>query len=543
MATTTASQRRYVAGPLAAILLLAGCEVVGPNFDSPAAPTMDTWLETGSALETEKEQVEATSDPVTEWWEVFDDPVLDQLVETAYNQNLTLRTAAIRIFEARAQLGIVIGDQYPQQQEVGGAFKREVISENIGVLREISSFIPVNRGFNSWKVGFDAGWELDFWGKFRRGIESADANLVLQIANYDGVLITITGDVATTYVTIRTLEERLALAIENAAIQSESLRITKIRYDNGVTTELDVQEATTLLNNTLALIPALENGLRQAKNALSVLLGMPPSDLEAILGGPGRIPIPPPEVAIGVPAELLRRRPDIRAAELEAAAQSAQIGVALADLYPSFTLSGSVGLDASDFVDLFKPDSFTGFISPAFTWNVLNYGRIRNNVRVQDARLQELLVNYENTVLNAFLEVENALIAFLQTQRESEFLARGVQASRKAVRIAQLQYEDGTADYTRVLNTQTALVRGQDQLTATKGDIVNNLVAVYKALGGGWQIREGQPFLPMATKVEMRERTDWGELLGPEAVPAEDEQLDPPPSPEPPTLFDRPPDW
>jgi NodT family efflux transporter outer membrane factor (OMF) lipoprotein len=524
-------------------LLVTGCTVVGPDFELPSVPIMSDWLKSDIEPEPDLTLIEPKADPVARWWTVFNDPVLDRLVEIAYKENLTLRVAAVRIFEARAQLGIVIGDQYPQQQTVGTDYKHEKISTSFGVVEDINQVVPINPTFSRWQLGFDAGWELDLWGQVRRGIESADANLVAQIADYDDVLVTLTGDVASTYVTIRTLEERLALVLEDVADQKESLRITEIRYDNGATTELDVQEATALLNNTEAMVPALESALRQAKNALSYLLGMPPGNLEDILGGPGKIPVPPADVAIGVPAELLRRRPDIRAAELEAAAQSAQIGVALADLYPSFAITGSVGLQASTFAEMFSGNSLAGFINPGFSWNVLNYGRIRNNVRVQDARLQELLVNYQNTVLNAYGEVEDALVAFVQTQREAGFLSNSVDASKEAVRIALLQYQDGTADYTRVLNTQTSLVRSQDQLTATRGDIVNNLIAVYKALGGGWQIREGQDFLPAATKQQMRERTDWGDLLGPGAIPAEDEQLEPPPSPEPPTLFRRPPDW
>ncbi|MCP4328902.1 MAG: efflux transporter outer membrane subunit [Alphaproteobacteria bacterium] len=520
---------------------IAGCTVVGPDFERPQAPTTETWIDADEAGD--KDKVDPRDEPVTEWWTLFDDPVLNDLIETAYAQNLTLRTAGIRIFAARAQLGIVVGEQYPQQQSVGTDFKHEKISENVGILREISSVVPLNDTFSRWQLGFDAGWELDIWGQFRRGIEAADANLVAQIANYDDVIVTLTGDVAGTYVNIRTIEQRLVDAHENVKLQEEGLRIARARFRNGVATELDVDEATTLLNNTRATIPQLEIALRQSKNALSVLLGMPPGDLGRILVEPGTIPVPPPDVGVGVPADLLRRRPDIRAAELQAAAQSAQIGIAEADLYPAFTLSGSVGFEASDFAELFTGNSFTGFINPGVSWNIFNYGRIKNNVRVQDAVFQELLVNYQNTVLNAYLEVENALVAFLQAQRQAQYLAVSAAAAAHSVGLALLQYQEGTADYTRVLNTQNALVNAQDRLTATKGEIVANLIAVYKALGGGWQIRAGHPFLPEATKEEMRRRTDWGDILGPQAIPEMDESLDPPPSPEPPTFFTRTPDW
>ena len=526
-----------------AALLLAGCTVVGPDFEPPEAPQAEDWLAKGSDPQPNDPQISEAAETNAAWWRVFDDPVLDRLIALAYGQNLTLQTAGLRIYEARAQLGIAVGEQYPQTQGIGLGYEHRLISDQTGVIRDIDEAINIDRNFDIYQAGFDAAWELDFWGKFRRGIEAADANLIAQIATYDNVLVTLTGDVASTYLQIRTLEERLVIARENVAIEEESLRITEIRYRDGVTTELDIEEATALLYNTKATIPALQQALRQSKNALSVLLGMPPNDLREILGGPGKIPAPPPEVAIGVPAELLRRRPDIRAAELQAAAQSAQIGVAQADLYPAVTLAGSVGLTASDLGDIFTGGAFNGVFNPSITLPIFNYGRIKNNVRVQDARLQELIVNYQNTVLNAYLEVENSLVGFLQTQEQADDLAKSVAASKRAVKIALIQYKAGTADYTRVLNTQTAQLRGQDRLTATRGQIVTNLVALYKALGGGWQIRRGSDFIPEATKEVMAGRTDWGDLLKPAAIPEGDEALNPPPSPEPVTLFERRPDW
>lgn len=517
--------------------------VVGPDFEPPEAPVAEQWEATAEEPDPEVTTLSSTSDVSVEWWKVFNDPVLDELLQSAYRQNLTLQTAGIQIYQARAQLGIAVGDQYPQSQQVGAGYSRRYISENVGVLEEITEVIDIDRSFDQYELGFDAGWELDFWGKFRRGIESADANLVAQIATYDDVLVSLTGEVASTYAAIRTFQERLAITKENVALQTEALRITKVRFKNGVTTELDVQEAAALLYDTEAQVPELEIGLRQAKNALSILLGVPPGELPESLDSPGQIPQPPTEVVIGVPAELLKRRPDIRAAELQTAAQSAQIGVAQADLYPSVTLAGSVGFASSDIGDLFQGRSVTGLFNPAVSWNFLNYGRIRNNVRVQDALLQELIINYQNTVLNAYLEVENAMVAFVQSQRTAESLALSVDASQRAVKIAMLQYQDGTADYTRVLNTQSSLARSQDRLTATRGAVVNNLIALYKGLGGGWQIRKDQDFIPEATRETMENRTNWGDLLGPNAVPKDDDSLDPPPSPEPFTLIERRPDW
>jgi NodT family efflux transporter outer membrane factor (OMF) lipoprotein len=502
---------------LAAALLAGGCTKVGPDFVKPEAQVAKQWIE--------KDDPRIDTAPAEHgaWWKVFGDPVLDRLVETAYRQNLSLRIAGIRILEARAQLGIAVGNTYPQQQSAVGGATYTNTSKNL------ANTATGDLSYWDFGAGFDAGWELDFWGKFRRGIESADANLYASVANYDDILVSLTAEVANTYVLIRTTEERLTLARSNVDVQERSLRITDVRFRNGVTTELDVQQAKSLLYNTQASIPRFETRRRQAQHALSTLLGMPPGELQQILDGPGTIPKAPAEVAVGIPAELLRRRPDVRRVELETATQSALIGVAQGDLYPHFSLFGTIGLAASDGTgttrtgnsgigELFDSDSlfFTG--GPSVTWDIFNYGRIKNSVRVQDARLQQLIVNYENTVLGAAREVEDAMVGFLRTQEEVGFLADGEKAAKRSVDLALVQYRDGTADYTRVLDTQEALVLQQDELTAARGEIARNLIAMYKALGGGWEIRRGNDFVPAETKKTMGERTDWGELLGPEAM-------------------------
>jgi NodT family efflux transporter outer membrane factor (OMF) lipoprotein len=444
---------------------------------------------------------------------------------------LTLQTAGVRILEARAQLGIAIGDFYPQKQQLNAAYSRITASRN-AANRSSPGF---DAYYNDFQGSFDAGWELDFWGKFRRGIQSANADLFGSIADYDDLLVALLAEVARTYVLIRTTEERLSYARDNVKIQARSLEITEVLFRNGAVTELDVQEAKALLKNTEALIPVLETDLQQSKNALSILLGMPPGDLDEMLGEPGPIPKAPLEVAVGIPAELLRRRPDIQRAEFNAAAQSALIGYSKADLYPHFSLLGSIGLQADDMGDFFARKSTAGSIGPSFSWDIFNYGRIKNQVRVQDARLQELIITYQNTVLQAQQEVEDSLVGFLKSQEEEECLADSVDASRRAVDLALLQYRDGAVDYTRVLNTQSALVDSEDNLASTRGNIVTFLIAAYKALGGGWQIRGEDAFVPEKTKEEMRNRTNWGGLLEPEALDV------PPPSDK--KKLIRKPDW
>ena len=321
------------------------------------------------------------------------------------------------------------------------------------------------------------------------------------------------------------------MRVDNTQIQQRSVEIADVRFRGGFTTELDVQQAKALLYNTQATIPQLETNLRQAKNAMSILLGIPPGQVNQLLNGPDTIPDAPAEVAVGIPNELLRRRPDVRRAELQAAAQSALIGVAKADLYPSFALFGSVGVLASSGTDttksgqsgnLFSSDSVFFVGGPTFNWPIFNYGRIKNNVRVQDARLQQALANYQNTVLRAAREAEDSMIAFLRARQEISFRIQSEQAAKRSVDLALIQYREGTTNYNTVLTTQQSLVAQQDQLTTTRGDIVLNLVSLYKALGGGWQIRQGKPFVPESVQKEMSERTDWGGIISPQEPPPEE---------------------
>jgi NodT family efflux transporter outer membrane factor (OMF) lipoprotein len=508
-------------------LLTGGCTMVGPDFVKPEAPVEKEWLET------DDERVTVEKADYTEWWKAFNDPVLDALVEKAYQQNLTLQIAGIRILEARAQLGIAVGRIYPQQQVGVGTISRTQPSDNS------SSSLGTSGAFNSLGLGFDAAWEMDVWGKFRRGVESETANLYATVADYDDILVTLTAEVAASYVLIRTFEQRLEIARKNAKIQERSLQIAKARFEGGDVSELDVAQAQSLLSTTLATIPDLEASLRQSKNGLAVLLGILPAEVEAYFGAPGPIPSVTDRVVVDIPAELLRRRPDIRLAELQVAAQSPRIGLAKADLYPHFNLFGSIGLATSSGVataagglggsslgDLFKSESLIWDVGAGFSWDIFNYGRIKNRVRVEDARFQQLVVNYENAVLRAFQEVEDSMVAFLRSQEQDRFLIEGVRASERSVELSMLQYKEGLTDYQRVLDTQRALAEQSDQQTAIQGNVVLNLVSLYKALGGGWQIRTGKDFVSEENMKTMRERTNWGGLLDPEELepPEEDEE-------------------
>jgi NodT family efflux transporter outer membrane factor (OMF) lipoprotein len=493
---------------------LVACFSLGPDFERPESEVADEWV--GAA----DDRVSSDSSDYAEWWKTFEDPVLESLIAQTYEQNLDLQIAGLRVLEARAIVGFAVGTRYPQVQQVGASAGLVSISEEADPVSSLPS--PVREGvdtnFGNYRAGFDAAWELDFWGRFRRAVESSDANLAATIATYDDVRVTLTGEVAAAYVLLRTLEERLEVARSNVAIQQRSLEISEARSRNQLTTELDPALARALLRDTQSSVPQLEASVRQVKNALSVLVGKPPGALDTELAAGGGIPATPTEVAVGIPSELLRRRPDVRRAEAQAAAQSARIGIAKAELFPAFSLLGSIGVAASSSGDLFTSGSGAGFGLVRFSWNIFNYGRIRNLVRVQDARFQQLIVNYQNTVLKAAREVEDATASFLGAQQQVTFLEDGAQASQRAVELALIQYRDGVADYTRVLDSQRFLVLQQDRLTQARGRVARSLIAMYKALGGGWEQRNLDELVREETRRTMSERTGWGNLLEPDGI-------------------------
>jgi NodT family efflux transporter outer membrane factor (OMF) lipoprotein len=510
-------RRGAVAGLLGVLAAsLAGC-MVGPDFSAPAAPVADKWLEWRN------KGLRSSEAAPGDWWRVFRDPVLDRLIDAAYSQNLTLLSAGAKVLQARAELGVAVGEFFPQQQTASAAV----------TYNRASNATPASQGGNSASLGnfwadrwlVQSSWELDLWGKFRRGVESADAAYLESIASYDDVLVTLLSDVANTYIGIRTLERQIAIARANVARQREAVRIARDRFRGGASTLLDVHQAQNVLASTEASVPRLEIQLKHGLNALRVLLGMAPEPLGLLLArGTGKIPLAPGRAAVGIPADLLRRRPDIRAAELRAAAQSAQIGVAQAELYPAISISGAFGGQASNvgarnLAQMFHPIGRAFFVGPSFKWNLLNYGQITNNVRVQDAALQQLLIDYQTKVLKAQEEVENGVATFLLSSVEAGYLRRSVSEAKGALDIATIEYQQGSRDFTTVLTAEQNLYQAENNLAVATGNISVGLVSLYRALGGGWQIREGKPFVDAATAQEMRNRTNWGNLLPPPDQP------------------------
>ncbi len=481
---------------------LISCAPVGPEFVKPGVDLPPDWSEANN------NGLEPVAVTQPEWWRVFADPVLDKLVETAWEQNNSLEIAGLRVLEARAQLGIAQGNQYPQSQLAAGSSTYVSPAGNFG------------GSSNFWQhgIGASTSWELDFWGRFQRGIESADAAYLASLADRDQALILLTAQVVSTYTAIRINEEQLRIAQENVILQQRSYDIASVLFRNGSDSELDMQQAQTLLLSTQASIPSYEIALKQAINAMNTLLGDPPGGLEDLLAGSSGIPVLPKTIEVGMPADLLRRRPDVRQAELAALAQNARVGLAETDLYPSFSLTGSIGLVAggaggSDFGNLFSSDALTFSIGPSFIWPFLNYGRIRNSIRVQDARLQQALVNYRETVIQAAREAEDSMAAFNGTQKQSTILVDTVVSARRSNELSTLRYREGFSDYQRVLDAQQSLFTQQQRLVSSQGNTILSLVGLYRALGGGWERAGSKPLISAQSREQMQQRANWGNLL------------------------------
>lgn len=447
---------------------------VGPNYCPVAAPVANNWIDASDV------RIRSQSDDISQWWTVFNDPVLNNLVACAYRQNLTVKQAAFRVLQARAKLAIARGEFFPQSQTASGSYTRGGSTAG---------------GFSDlWDSGFSLQWELDFWGRLRRAIQAADDQLGLSVADYDDVMVTLLSDVASNYVQIRTDQERIKLLTENVRVQKDVLELINTKVKIGiVATDLDAEQAESTLKQTEAAIPLLLIDIRQANDQLCTLLGIPPADLVKLLGD-ATIPTTPPEVAIGIPCEMLRRRPDIRRAERAAAAQAELIGIAETDLYPIFTINGTMGWTANNFSDLFTTQAFNGNVGPSFNWKLLNYGRIVNNVRFQDEKFQELVAFYQNTVLQANQEVEDGLVTFLQSQERTKILYESMKAGEIARGIALRLYGKTQGfDFNRYAVIEQNLITQQDAWAQSRGRIAQGLISVYRALGGGWQIRFNPP--------------------------------------------------
>jgi NodT family efflux transporter outer membrane factor (OMF) lipoprotein len=448
---------------------------VGPEYCPPVEPVASQWIDY-----TDPRVISSPAD-LSAWWSTFNDPVLNDLVQTAHFQNLTLRQAGARIMEYRARLQFARGTMFPQQQGAFGSFNTIRESGNTANVRP-------DLKFNEWDAGLSASWEVDFWGRFRRGIEQADAELEASVENYDDVLVLLISEVAKAYTDLRTYQQRLAYARGNVNAQEGFLKIAEDKFRIGTATERDVQQARTVLNETRSLVPAYEAGVRLANNQLCVLLGTPPRDMTSELGE-AAIPLAAPEVVVGIPADLVRRRPDVRRAERELAAQSARIGIATTNLYPHLGLNGNIGVTAKDFDGLFDGHATAGGFGPYFRWDLLNYGRLVSLINIEDARFEQLLYSYEQQVLVAGREAEDGLITYLRAQESVRNLQDSAAAASRTTEISSEQYRQGAVDFTAVFVASATLASQQDKFAAAQGATTQSLIDLYRALGGGWEIR------------------------------------------------------
>jgi len=488
---------------LCGALGLAACTTLGPDYQEPQVDWLQDWQ--SSVYGQADTGAEAGEADFRFWWQQFNDPVLNQLIELARKENPSLRIAGLRILESRAQLGIAGSALYPQLQQGTGA----VTYVNN---RYHGGTVPDDRqSFVGYQAGFNIGWELDFWGRFKRGIESADAAFFASIADQQDVQVLLNAQVADLYFAYRTTQLRIAIARENAAIQKRSFEITNKIFKSGNGSELDVQQARTQYLATLATIPNLELTLNQTRNALSALLGRAPGDLPELAGRIEKLPDIGSADIPAMPASLLLRRPDIRSAASTIAAQSAQIGIAEADFYPAISLLGSISWSGSTLDG--SPDLGSLGVGPAFQWNLFDHGRIENNVRLQDARLQQLIESYQDTVLQAAREIDDAAISVVKTAEQQVLLDQAVQASERALDIANRRFREGYSDFQRVLDSQRSKFGQAENALVNHGSHISSVISLYKALGGGWQATPVEQLVPEDTRDQMQERTDWGDLL------------------------------
>ncbi len=467
--------RSAAAGALLAVLLITGCAAVGPDYVAPAPNRPDAWH---TVLQDGLENETIDNDQLARWWKNLNDPLLSELISTSLADNPDLQQAIARVRQSRASRAMAKADRFPILDASGSVTTNRVSksssSTSSGIEREW------------YEAGFDAGWEIDVFGGLRRGIEVAEANLQATQADLESVQVSLAAEVARNYIEARTYQYRLDVAMANIKAQEETDGLIRSRFDAGLSSDLEVQQARYNLENTRSQLPTLRSGLEAAKNRLAVLTGQTPGSLHQKLAERRPIPAPPLSVAVGVPAEALRRRPDIRSAERQLAAQSARIGVATADLYPKFQLIGSIGLEAINSGEFFDKPSRFWSLGPAVSWRIFDGGAIRRNIEVQNALAEQYLAAYEGSVLGALEEVENALSAYVEEQLRRDHLKEAVDAAQKAADLAQDRYAAGLVDFTSVLDAQRSQLTFQDALAQSEGAGTTNLITLYKALGGGW---------------------------------------------------------
>ena len=503
-----------------AVIGLTACTTLGPDYKEPDVTWLQEWQPPG--YKTAADQVSGNQIDLRFWWQLFNDPALNQLIDIARRENLQLQIAGLRILESQALLGIAGSSLYPQVQQASGAIGYANSKGHNGATPTDRESTAVYQG------GFNLGWELDFWGRFQRSIESADAAFFASVANQQDFQVLLAAQVSDLYFAYRTTEMRIEIAHNNAAIQKRSFEITEQLFKSGQESELDFQQAKTQYLATLSTIPDLQVTLTRTRNSINLLLGRPPGEIPELADAQDyKLPAIDIDIVAEFPAALLLRRPDIRSAAWQVAAQSAQIGIAESDYYPAISLVGSIQLSGSTLSGNPYTDSLG--IGPTLRWNLFDYGRIENNVRLQDVRLQQLIEKYQDTVLQAAQEVDNAGYSMIKSVEQEKLIAASNQAANRALDIANNRYKEGYADFQRVLDAQQALFTQEERLLLSQSAGISSLISLYKGLGGGWTKMSVDEMIPEDVRNTMKARTDWDDLLDTQPDPdaSKNSQRDP----------------
>jgi len=461
---------------LFAVCIFSGCVTVGPDYSPPNMQVPEVWQNEISEgiIGTQSSQGNLAS-----WWTNFNDPVLTSLIEKGVTGNLNLKQALNSVRQARIQRGITDADRFPSVNSSGSAGR--------AYSKDISGDFT---GRNSFRLGLDASWEVDLFGGVKRSIEAADADLEATEESYRDVLVSLLAEVALNYIEVRSYQAQILVAESHLKSQEETYNITKWRYQAGLTTELDVENASKNLEQTRSQIPSLKSSLKQTKNRIAVLLGSEPGALDSELDEYRPIPVVPNEIALGIPADLLRRRPDLRKAERELAAQTAKIGVAEAKRYPKVSLSGDIGLSALALGDLFSSDRLSTGVSSGISWPVYDAGRIMKNIAIQYAAQEQKLIAYKAALLTALEDVENAMTSYTYGLARRESLLKALESAEQAAETSRAQYSSGLIDFQSVLEAESTFLTFQNNVVQSDAQIIKNLIGLYKALGGGWSTFE-----------------------------------------------------
>jgi NodT family efflux transporter outer membrane factor (OMF) lipoprotein len=485
---------------LAAIALaMAGCTTVGPDFNEPDTGSLLAWE--GDLYGQLGDTGEVEEIDLRFWWRVFNDPVLDELIELARAQSPTLQLAGLRVLESRAALGLADSARSPQVRQATGA---------ITYVNTVQSGGP-DSDFVSAQAGVNAAWELDFWGKYQRGVEAAEAASMASIANQQNAQVLLAAQVADLYYAYRTTLLRISIAQTNATIQKRSFEITQKLFESGERAELDLQQAKTQYMSTLSTIPGLEISKIQLRNAICVLLGRAPGNLPELDEDMRLLPELDPVVLRDLPVNYLLRRPDVRAAAWLVAAQTAKVGLAETDRYPSVSLLGSLGWSDNSMAG--SASTLTLGIGPAVKWNLFDGGLIRNNIRIEDARLQQSIVSFQNAILLAAQEIDSAAISVVKTCEQKDPQGQSTAAAQRSLELANSRYREGYADFQRVIDAQRAVAAQAERQLLNDSNHISAVINLYKSVGGGWLDMPVASLVPESTRSAMEERSGWGDQL------------------------------